>query len=52
MINKHVFIHHLTSFYITSYTFVQCVGAAPHVMRTCINLVMAEIDEVIHKKFR
>ena len=51
MINKHVFIHHLTSFYITSYTFVQCVDVAPHVMRMCRNLVMAEIDEVIHKKF-
>ena len=48
MIIKHIFVHHLTSFYLKRYT---CVDATPHIIRTCRNLVKAEIDDVIQKKF-
>ena len=49
MINQHIFIHYQTRFLFYK---VHICTNAPQVMRTCRNLVMAEIDVVIRKKFR
>ena len=46
--NKHIFIHHLTRFYLKHYTFViTSLDAATRYV-----LVKAEIDDILRKKFR
>ena len=47
MMNKHIFIHHLTRFYLKHYTFViTSLDAATRYV-----LVKAEIDDILRKKF-
>ena len=49
MIDMHIFIQCLNSFYQTTYTLDLCVDAAPHVIRTCRYLVMALADDIIRE---
>ena len=50
MINKNIFIHHLTSFNQQVTRLYSRIDDNPQVMRTWIKHVKAEIDDVIHKQ--